>query len=275
MDVRRFSNAKAFLDRAERWLLREEAEYGLFLGVATSLLGPHRFGSPVYLATVEDGDEVQGCAFRTPPYHAVVTRLPAGAAVPLVEDVGAVYDMLPGVQGPPPEAHAFADAWCLRTGRRPVLAFRLRIHVLTEVIWPIPMPPGRLRRAVDADLDLVAGWAAGFVRDTGVDTRPDEFGEHLLQAGGLYLWEDAGPRSMVGVNRTSTNGATIGAVYTPPEFRGRGYASAGVAELSQRLLDAGRRFCTLYTDIANPTSNKIYRALGFRPGPDSVLIRFE
>jgi predicted GNAT family acetyltransferase len=131
-----------------------------------------------------------------------------------------------------------------------------------------------LRRAADRDVALVAEWAAGFVRDTGVDTRPEEFGEHLLRAGGLYVWEDGVPRSMVGVNRTSTNGATIGAVYTPPELRGRGYASAAVAELSQRLLDAGRKFCTLYTDVANPTSNKIYRAVGFRPGPESVLIRF-
>jgi GNAT superfamily N-acetyltransferase len=275
MDVRRFTDARAFLDRAESWLLREEAEYGLFLGVATSLLGPHRFGSPIYLATLEENDEVLGCAFRTPPYHAVVSRLPSNAAEPLVEDLSAVYDALPGIQGPMTEAEAIAAAWCLRTGRRPVLGFRLRIHVLTKVVRPKPMAPGRLRRAAQRDLGIVAGWAAGFVRDTGVDTRPEEFGEHLLRSGGLYLWEDKVPRSMVGVNRTSANGATIGAVYTPPELRGRGYASAAVAELSQRLLDAGRRFCTLYTDVANPTSNKIYRAVGFRPVTDNVLIRFE
>lgn len=275
MNVRRFVDARAFLDRAERWLLQEEAEYGLVLGVATALLGPHRFGSPVYLATLEHEDEVLGCAFRTPPYHAVVTQLPAGAAAALAEDMGTLYDDLPGVQGPVNEAEAFAAVWCERNGGRPVLGFRLCVHVLTEVVRPVPPAPGRLRPALAGDVDLVTQWAAGFVSDTGVTTRAEEFGEHLLRAGGLYLWEDGRPRSMVGVNRTSARGATIGAVYTPPEFRGRGYASAAVAELSQRLLDAGRSFCTLYTDLANPTSNKIYRAVGFRPGAESVLIRFE
>ncbi|HEU4617775.1 MAG TPA: GNAT family N-acetyltransferase [Gammaproteobacteria bacterium] len=274
MKVRRFGEASAFLDRAESWLLREEAENGLFLGVATSLLGPHRFRAPIYLATVEDRGRIVGCAFRTPPYHPVITRLPLECVAGLVADFGRVYGTLPGVQGPTSEAEAFAAAWCRRTGRRGVVGFRLKLHVLTEVTRPVPVAPGWLRAAVESDLELAARWAVGFVRDTGVDTSPEEFGEHLLRAGALYLWDDEAPRCMVAVNRTSMNGATIGAVYTPPEFRGRGYASAAVAELSQRLLDAGRRFCTLYADLANPTSNKIYRAVGFRPRTEVVLLRF-
>jgi GNAT superfamily N-acetyltransferase len=274
VEVRRYSEARSYLDRAEGWLLREEAEHGLFLGVATALLGQHRFGSPIYLATLEEGGSVIGCAFRTPPFHAALTRLPPSAVAPLVEDIGCVYETLPGVQGPEREAVTFAEAWCRRTSCDSFLAFRLRIHVLTEVTFPIPFASGRLRPAAEGDIDLVAGWAAGFVSDTGVGTRPEDFGEHLLRAGGLYLWEDGEPKCMVGVNRASPNGATIGTVYTPPQFRGRGYASAAVAELSQRLLDAGRRFCTLYTDLANPTSNKIYRAVGYRPRSESILIRF-
>jgi GNAT superfamily N-acetyltransferase len=275
MRVRRFNDAEAYLDRAAPWLLEREAEHGLFLGVAASLLGEHRFGSPIYLATLEEGNRVLGSAFRTPPFHAALTRLPARAEAPLADDMAAVYDRLPGVQGPYREANAFAGEWCRRAGCRCSVAFRLRLYELTRVRFPPVRPPGRLRAARPSDLDVVRDWAAAFVTETGVDTRPEDYGEHLLAAGGLYLWEDARPRCMVGVNRASPNGATIGAVYTPREFRGRGYASAAVAELSQRLLDAGRRFCTLYTDLANPTSNRIYQAVGFEPLADSVLIRFD
>jgi len=38
-----------------------------------------------------------------------------------------------------------------------------------------------------------------------------------------------------------------------------------VAGVSQHLLDGGRIFCTLFTDLANPTSNHIYQAIGYEP----------
>jgi predicted GNAT family acetyltransferase len=81
---------------------------------------------------------------------------------------------------------------------------------------------------------------------------------------GLYVWEDQEPVSMVGYAGPTPNGIRVSAVYTPPERRNRGYASAGVAALSQMLLDGGRRFCFLFTDLANPTSNRIYQQIGYR-----------
>ena len=64
------------------------------------------------------------------------------------------------------------------------------------------------------------------------------------------------------------HGIRIGAVYTPPVLRGRGYASACVAAASQSQLDAGRTRCFLLTDLANPTANHIYQAIGYRPVRD-------
>jgi hypothetical protein len=63
-------------------------------------------------------------------------------------------------------------------------------------------------------------------------------------------------------------------VYTPPELRGRGYASALTAHVSAEQLAAGRSFCFLYTDLANPTSNRIYVALGYERVCDSVEYAF-
>ena len=75
--------------------------------------------------------------------------------------------------------------------------------------------------------------------------------------------------------RPTQHGIGVGGVYTPPELRRRGYASSCVAALSQRLLDAGFEYCTLYTDLSNPTSNDIYQQIGYRPVGDVQEIKIE
>jgi predicted GNAT family acetyltransferase len=102
--------------------------------------------------------------------------------------------------------------------------------------------------------------------------------EHRLVAGaggGFELWEDGGDVvSLSGWGGPTPNGIRIGPVYTPPELRGRGYATALVAELSQSLLDGGRRFCFLYTDLSNPTSNAIYERIGYVKVAESAMVEF-
>ena len=70
------------------------------------------------------------------------------------------------------------------------------------------------------------------------------------------------------------NGVRVGYVYTPPPFRGQGYATAAVATLSQRLLERGRRFCCLYADLANPTSNAVYERIGYQLQCEVIDIDF-
>jgi len=67
----------------------------------------------------------------------------------------------------------------------------------------------------------------------------------------------------------------IGPVYTPPEHRRRGYASAAVAAASRQALARGASRCMLFTDLANPTSNKIYAAVGFRRFADWVELELD
>ncbi len=74
---------------------------------------------------------------------------------------------------------------------------------------------------------------------------------------------------LTGANAVSFGAQRIGPVYTPPEHRGHGYASAAVAEISRRFLAAGSRPC-LFTDQANPVSNRIYQAIGYRPVVDMI-----
>ena len=130
--------------------------------------------------------------------------------------------------------------------------------------------PGRMRVSDDGDLDLLVKWMLCFNRDVGMHSHPmDVLRPQVAQRiarQGLYIWEDGGqPVSVAGPSRPTAHGMAINAVYTPPELRGRGYATACVAALSQLVLDSGKEFCTLFADKTNPTSNSIYQRIGYEP----------
>jgi hypothetical protein len=263
------------LARAGPWLLEREAEHNLLLGISRQLIeGRASFEPPVYLATIEEEGDVVGCAFRTPPYKLGLTRMPRAAVPAVATDVGSVYASIPAVLGPEAEAHAFADAWCARTGAVAVPGMRHRIYQLDRVVPP-HWPPGRFRPAEPADRDVVIAWFLSFGTEAGLDDpRLTQTAEARLAERTVFLWDDGGPRSMGGWTARTPNGVRIAFVYTPPEHRGRGYATALTAMASQRALDSGFRFCFLYTDLANPISNTIYQRIGYRPVCDVVDVVF-
>ena len=154
-----------------------------------------------------------------------------------------------------------------------------RIFRLTEVQTPAAVP-GRLRPAEPTDRALVRDWIDAFMREALEPTAPDDVDamtDRWLAGRGrtLYLWEDGEVVSLAGIGSPTPHGVRVGPVYTPPDRRGHGYASALVAGISQAALDAGRRFCFLFTDLANPTSNHIYETIGYRPVRDVDMWRFE
>jgi len=160
------------------------------------------------------------------------------------------------------------------------LAMRERIYELETVI-PVSGVPGSYRRPTVADHDLLVRWLDAFTAEA---LGPREYldaadwvDRYFASATrGGYLWEDGGvPVSFVSYGNPTAHGIRIGPVYTPPESRGRGYASACVATLSQHLLESGRTFCYLFTDLANPTSNHIYQAIGYNPVNDVDVYEFE
>jgi predicted GNAT family acetyltransferase len=148
-----------------------------------------------------------------------------------------------------------------------------------DVVTPPSGVPGRMRPMTEADVPLVTAWILGFHHDA-LPFEPFSDAEARANAiarpaaGMTYLWEvDGVPVAMAALARPTRNGITVNAVYTPAGHRRRGYASALVAALSTEGL-ARRSFCVLYTDLANPTSNAIYQAVGYRPIARSKNVRF-
>lgn len=275
MEIRRYADAEGFLKRAEAWLLRREAENNLLLGLARQLVSADRSeGRSVYLATAEDAGDVAGCAFRTPPRKLGLTRFPKSAIPLLVEDVGSVFDELPAVFGPAQAATAFADRWTRRFAGAYRIGRRERIYSLESMAPSLPDVLGTFRLAGRKELELAVGWGRSFLQETGVE--PIDIAKRtrqLIDSGSLYLWEDGEPRSMAAAAALTPNGARVAYVYTPRQFRRRGYATAVVSSLSRMLLAAGR-FCFLYADLANPTSNAIYERIGYRKVCDVVDVDF-
>ena len=263
--IRRFDDVRDFSTRARPFLMAAEAENNLLLGIVGQLLsGEHAFQDPIYLATVEDSDEVLGCAFRTPPHKVGLTRMPEHAVPQLVEDVARVYHEIPAVMGPKPTAIAFGQCWTDLMGGSAELGMRMGIYQVEEVAPPSQPAPGRMRPATREDLPQIEEWAAGFAADSGAVPHDPEMGRRLIDQEDLFLWQDEVPRSMAAATGPTPNGIRIGYVYTPPDCRGHGYGSIITARLSQHQLDLGRRFCFLYTDLGNRTSNSIYRRIGYR-----------
>jgi predicted GNAT family acetyltransferase len=272
VQARQIADATEFLARAGPLLVADEARHNLLLGLAGTLRDDPAAYPEHRLWVVEDAGAVVGAALRTPPHSLVRARpLRDGALDALA---AAIDDDLPGVVGAQPEAGAFADVWAARTGAAATVRFAQGIHRL-ERVRPAAAP-GALRDATDGDLPLLLDWWRAFAVEAhgGAPPPDDEIRHALAHRGGLVIWDDGGPVSFAGHGGETPNGVRIGPVYTPPERRGRGYASALVAALSARLLAGGRRFCFLYTDHANPTANRIYARIGYERVCDAAEIAF-
>ena len=271
MELTRHETADAFLAHAGEFLGAREAEHNLILGLTSRLrVAPSLYGEPAYFAVVEEGGRVVGASMRTPPHNLILSELDdLGAIGPLLEDARAKYGSLPGVVGPKEAVAQFAAAWPaearLEIAQR---AFR------ADHVDPPTGVSGRMRDYGRSDRELAARWMDAFAEEALPEAPPgtsEEFVDRREKDpdGGIVLWEDDGAVvSMAGFGGRTPNGIRIGPVYTPPELRGRGYASALTAAVTKRLLDGGLRFCFLFTDLANPTSNSIYQRIGYEPVSD-------
>jgi len=272
-----------FLERVGPHLRKRPAENNLMLGLLGDLAGmagiPGRDtaqdrAGPVLLA-IEGAHGIVGVAMQTPPRAIILSRANDEAIDALVGFVLSQEILVGGVIGPDATAERFASVWATRTGRSAVLRVNETVYELVRV-RPPASTPGELREASTADENLLAAWSEAFHREAGLDP----VGDHLafvrgkMAARQFFVWENRTPVSMAAWGGRTTQGVRVAYVYTPPLERKKGYASAAVGALSQRLLDEGSPRCFLFANASNLTANKIYRSLGYEPVSDFKLYEF-
>ena len=260
MEVVELADPVEFLERAAPLLLADEARHNLILGIAGTLRDSPELYREHQLWLVVDGGEVVGAALRTPPHNLVLARprVPAGAARP---SLSRSRPPLPGVTAALPEAESLRATRGRRRPARPAptphLAADLRARAGARRSKDVPGTGARGDgRAIGPLLRTLAAplRPRGAPRDEQDEERTERMLDHRLgsESAGFAIWEDGLPVSLAGFGGETPNGVRIGPVYTPPVLRGRGYGSAVTAAVSAERLAAGRRFCFLYTDAAEP-----------------------
>jgi GNAT superfamily N-acetyltransferase len=213
-----------------------------------------------WVRVLADG-ELVGVAVQTPPRGPLLSDLTVPAARELAAHFAGTTGVL-SVAGPEGASAAFAEHYAALTGVGVRRGDRTRLLRLDRVEPPARVG-GRMREATPADRELIVAWMAAFPAVDG------EAIERRFAHGGLMWFWEVGGEPVSFAWRTPLRGrgrwprttvVRVSAVYTPPERRGRGYASANVAALSQAALDAGASGCMLYADPAI----KVYERIGYR-----------
>ncbi|MFX0012672.1 MAG: GNAT family N-acetyltransferase, partial [Candidatus Hermodarchaeota archaeon] len=175
----------------------------------------------------------------------------------------------------------FTELWCKDKSFTISLDMNERIYKL-ETVAEETLGIRAFKLADSSNEKLLLKWAKEFLieafSESEIEARPS-WKNHIrrsLEEHRIFLLYDNGkPVSMARRAGKTPNGVTVNLVYTPPSLRRRGYATECVAKLSKLLLDEGNKFCFLFTDLANPTSNSIYQKIGYRPIIDVDQYNFE
>jgi uncharacterized protein len=277
MRLREHADVRAFLAVVEPLLAVDEPRHNLIYGICSTLTDVPDAYPEARFWSVEDGGTT-AALLRTPPFNVAVARpLREGALAFAAESLRAGGLEAPGVTGAVPEGEEFARAWT----DSPRLRMAQGVYAARNVRLPDNVD-GEARDATDDDLPLLVGWLRAFEAEALPEEAPhldleEMVGRRLKREGaGFVLWEDESRAvSLCGYGGRTPRGTRIGPVYTPPELRSRGYGSAVTAHATRQQLERGLDYCFLYTDLSNPTSNKIYMNIGYEFVCDSADYAFD
>jgi RimJ/RimL family protein N-acetyltransferase len=295
MGWRTTGEVEEFLAVAGEFLRAEPARHTVILSVTESLrlraptAGPEHLSQPrddeplfgwwrPGPGGTSDPDMISGAFMHTPGFPVFLTIASAPAAAELAGLLGQAKRAVPGINASAQAAEAFAGTWRQRSGDAVAVHRLMRLHRLGTLVWPDPRPEGSPRPADQRDRDLLVSWFDAFAVEVDDAAAQDHAAavDERLRYGGITVWEAGGaPVSIAGITRAVAGMIRVGPVYTPPGLRGRGYAGAATAAVSQAALGAGATEVVLYTDLANPTSNALYERLGYVPVEDRVVLTFE
>jgi uncharacterized protein len=261
------------MERAGDFLRTEPVRHNLILSLLAARIGRPEPGR--FWIVADDGVPV-GVVLQSPTdFAATVTPMPLAAVDAAVRTIVEQGVELPGVNGEAATTARFAGQWTELRGSAARPEMGMRLYELVDLVEPAGVT-GTLRPAAGDDAEVVAAMVEGFHADTGERAHHavDDWVRLRIQRGEVWLWDDSGPVAMAAHTDPVAGSIRIQAVYTPPEHRCRGYGGSVVAGLSRRLLDEGARVL-LFTDLGNPTSNSVYRRIGFRAVDENLRYVFE
>ena len=232
-------------------------------------------GDPGRYWIAVQGDDTYGVVLQSPlTFPATLTPMKPSAAMALAEVIADAGVALPGISGEAATTAKFAGQWSERSKSSATPFQQNRLYELLE-IGEVPDGEGNLRHAGEKDRSILNLWTRAFQHDIGEPADDTELRvDQGLAAGQLWLWDRSGEAVSMAATKEAVHGVVrVSNVYTPPEHRNHGYAEACVHALSRQLTAAGYR-CILYTDLGNPTSNSIYRRIGYRAVSETIRYRF-
>jgi predicted GNAT family acetyltransferase len=269
-----FSEDPGFvLKSADEFLASEPVLHNLILSILYSRVAERDPGR--YWIALR-GEKSVGVVVQSPlDYPATLTPMESQVVVAMVDAISEAGVTLPGVNGDAATAASFAGQWSERCKSAATPFQGMRLYELLELGEIIPAE-GQLRQAGPSDRSLMIQWTRAFQKEIGESADDTELRvDRGLTAGQLWVWDHNGETTSMTVSREPAQSVVrLSGVYTPPEKRKRGYAAACVHGLSKHLRDGGYR-CILYTDLGNPTSNSIYRRIGYRALAEALRYRFD
>lgn len=272
LEVRLYKDAASTLALAGEFLRASPVHHNLILTLLDGRISHHEPGR--YWVAARAGQAV-GVAIQSPlTGSALLVPMETDAITALVDAIANEGVALPGVTGDAATAARFAGRWTERCKSGATPTAGLRLYELAE-LHEIDSVEGILRRAEERDSELAEVWVREFQAEThGTQGDPVRNVNTWIAHGQLWLWENGDVVSMAVARKPVVGVVRISGVYTPPDERRRGYAAACVHGMTKHLVDAGFR-CILYTDLANPTSNSIYRRIGYRAISEAIRYRFD
>jgi len=268
MDVLATDDPRVVLERAGAWLAGDPIRNNVLLTLLNA-----RVALPLPGRYWVVGAEPAGVVFQSPTtFFCLVSAMPGECIEAAVGAIAGADVALPGVNGEAGTAAMFAGAWTetTKSSARPLQG--QRIYEVREVVEPRGVP-GRFRPATIDDEGLLVEWIGAFLADIGDVGDASAIVAHRLPLGHFWLWDDGAAVSVAALSKPTSGVVRVQHVYTPETLRGRGYASGCVAALSTRALQHSR--CILYTDLANATSNSVYRSIGYRAVAEVLRYRFD
>lgn len=285
MEARFYEEVDDFYDISYPFLLAQEAENNLLLTILISLkenIHDIENERPL-LFSLTDNDEVKLISLRTPPHDLLISYTDNLDTIEvLVEELIKRNEKLPGVLSFKKAADKFTALWCERKSLKPHLLRKERIYKLVEVSKDT-IGNRQFSLTLKTHKSIVLKWAREMMKEALVDITEDDIEQTIDQLRKEFeenkskmflLFDNNEPVSMVRKAGKTPNGNFVNFVYTPPSLRRKGYATECVAKLSKQLLEEGNRYCFLFTDLSNPTSNSIYQKIGYRPVIDENHYKF-